>query len=116
LATEVGEKGIMLSGGQRQRIALARAMLKEADVFILDDVLSAVDHNTEQRIIGNLKQFAAGRTFIVLSHRVSAVQWTDEIIVLENGQLTARGTHQELVQQTGYYRDIFVSQTEGQDE
>lgn len=110
LETEVGEKGIMLSGGQRQRIALARALLKPALIYVLDDVLSAVDHETEQRIIHNLTAFARSRSVIIVSHRISAVQWADEIVVLEQGHLTYRGTHSELVKQAGYYRDIFQAQ------
>ncbi|CAM2065562.1 ABC transporter ATP-binding protein [Sulfidibacter corallicola] len=116
LETEVGTKGVMLSGGQRQRIALARALLKPADVYILDDVLSAVDHETEKRIIRNLKTFAAGKSFLIASHRISAIQWADEILVLGQGGVAQRGTHETLIQEPGFYRDIYQYQAEHPDE
>lgn len=112
LETEVGEKGVMLSGGQRQRIALARALLREARIFVLDDVLSAVDHETEKRIVTNIRKFAAGRAWIIASHRVSAIQWADEILVLENGVVTERGTHENLLSKGGFYREIYEYQAE----
>ncbi len=112
LETEVGEKGVMLSGGQRQRIALARALLKQSDIYILDDVLSAVDHDTEKKIIANLRQFASGKSFIIASHRVSAIQWADEILVLADGGIQDRGSHNELVSRPGFYRDIYHYQSE----
>lgn len=116
LETEVGEKGVMLSGGQRQRIALARALLKKSDIYILDDVLSAVDHDTEKKIIANLRRFAPGKSFIIASHRVSAIQWADEILVLEDGRIQDRGTHGDLVSRPGFYRDIYEYQSEHPDE
>ena len=116
LETEVGEKGIMLSGGQRQRIALARALLKQADIFVLDDVLSAVDHDTEKTIIANLKAGAAGKSFVITSHRLSAVQWADEILVMKEGGIEARGSHQHLVNQPGYYSEIYAYQSQETDD
>ncbi len=110
LDTEVGEKGIMLSGGQRQRISLARALLKDAQVYVLDDVLSAVDHETERRIIRNLKVFAKDRAVVIVSHRISAIQWTDEILVIENGTISDRGPHDSLMNNAGYYRQIAHAQ------
>lgn len=115
LETEVGEKGIMLSGGQRQRIALARALLKEADIYILDDVLSAVDHDTEKRIIGNLKQFSGGKSFIIAAHRISALQWADEILVLDEGNVVDRGTHDELIARSGFYQEVHQYQSQSLD-
>lgn len=112
LETEVGEKGVMLSGGQRQRIALARALLRQARIFVLDDVLSAVDHETEQRIVRNIRKFAGGRALIIASHRVSAIQWADEILVLEDGQVTERGSHDDLLAKDGFYRQIYEYQSE----
>ena len=112
LATEVGEKGVMLSGGQRQRIALARALLKDADVYVLDDVLSAVDHETEKNIISNIRDFAPGKSFIIASHRVSAIQWADEILVVEDGAVIDKGTHEELAARPGFYRDIYRYQSQ----
>ncbi len=116
LETEVGEKGVMLSGGQRQRIALARCLLKDAAVYVLDDVLSAVDHETEKAIVANLRAFCPGKTFIIASHRVSAVQWADEILVLEGGRVAARGAHRDLVDRPGFYRDIYAYQAQHEDE
>lgn len=107
LDTVVGEKGIMLSGGQRQRIALARALLKNANIYILDDVLSAVDYETEQLILENLRKFTADKTFIIISHRISAIQWADEILVLEDGQITERGKHEELIDKSDYYKKVY---------
>jgi ATP-binding cassette subfamily B protein len=112
LETEVGEKGVMLSGGQRQRIALARALLRDARIFVLDDVLSAVDHETEKRIVSNIRSFAAGRALIIASHRVSAIQWADEILVLEDGVVSERGDHQSLLAKGGFYRKIYEYQAE----
>lgn len=100
----------MLSGGQRQRIALARALLHDAPIYILDDVLSAVDHDTEQQIVEHLRGFVKNKSFIIASHRLSAVQWTDEILIMDQGQIVQRGTHMELVQQKGFYRDIYQHQ------
>lgn len=116
LDTVVGEKGVMLSGGQRQRVALARALLKEANIYILDDVLSAVDHETESIIIENLRNFSTKKSFIIISHRVSAVQWADEILVLENGTISDRGTHSELIKKAGFYKEIYQYQLQGQDD
>ena len=110
LDTQVGEKGVMLSGGQRQRIALARALLRQAQIYILDDVLSAVDHETEQNIIANLRQFASDKSFIIVSHRISAVSWADEILVIEDGRITARGDSQRLLATSNYYREVFRHQ------
>ncbi len=111
LETEVGEKGVMLSGGQRQRIALARALMKEAEIYVLDDVLSAVDHETEKRIIANLRSQRRGKSFIIASHRVSAVQWADEILVMDQGRVVDRGTHQQLIERPGFYADIYRYQS-----
>ena len=116
LETEVGEKGVMLSGGQRQRIALARALLKDADIYILDDVLSAVDHETEKEIIAKMRSFAADKSLIISSHRVSAIQWADEILVMDKGRIIDRGVHEALVGRTGFYQDIFHYQSQHPDE
>ena len=102
----------MLSGGQRQRMALARALLKETDIYIIDDVLSAVDGDTEKTIIANLKKIAGDKSFLITSHRISAIQWADEILVLDAGRIVDRGTHDELIARPGYYRDIYHHQSE----
>lgn len=112
LNTEVGEKGILLSGGQRQRLAFARALLKEAPFLFLDDVLSAVDHETEFLLLQTIKQWATQAGILLATHRLSAVQWCEEILVFDQGRIAQRGTHAELIQQEGYYRDVFLQQSE----
>ena len=111
LETQVGEKGVMLSGGQRQRMALARSLLKIADIYVLDDVLSAVDHETEKTIIANIREFAPGKSFMITSHRISAIQWADEILVMANGAIVDRGSHAALIERPGYYQDIYKYQS-----
>ena len=114
LDTVVGQRGIMLSGGQRQRVALARALYRpEARVLLLDDVLSAVDHETEQRLVDSLGTLGGrhGRpTTFIVSHRVSAIRHADLIVVLEDGRLADQGTHAELLSRGGLYRDTFEAQ------
>jgi ATP-binding cassette, subfamily B, multidrug efflux pump len=101
--TLVGERGITLSGGQKQRIAIARALLIEAPILILDDALSAVDANTEKNILGHLNEIRAGKTTLVLCHRLSAVEHAQQIIVLSHGDLIEQGTHQQLLEHKGWY-------------
>ncbi|MEO0248806.1 MAG: ABC transporter ATP-binding protein, partial [candidate division WOR-3 bacterium] len=103
LETIVGERGVTLSGGQRQRVALARALIKDPRILILDDTLSAVDFETEERILANLKAFLPGRTGLVISHRLSAVAEADLIIVLDDGRVVEKGTHEELLRLGGIY-------------
>ncbi|MEC5318008.1 SmdA family multidrug ABC transporter permease/ATP-binding protein [Brenneria populi subsp. brevivirga] len=105
--TEVGERGVMLSGGQKQRIAIARALLLEAEILILDDALSAVDGRTEHHILQNLKQWGERRTLIISAHRLSALTEANEILVLQHGRAVQRGDHRELVAQSGWYRDMY---------
>ena len=112
LETLVGEKGVSLSGGQKQRISIARSLIKEPDILILDDALSAVDARTEQRIINHIKNNRKGRTTIIITHRLSAVHHADKIIVLENGKIVESGTHQELSNGSGWYseqNDYFIT-------
>ena len=108
--TLVGERGITLSGGQKQRTAIARALLREPRILILDDALSAVDTLTEERILTHLAGVMRGRTVILISHRVSTVQQADAIVVLERGKIVERGTHAELVEAGGYYADLCQKQ------
>ncbi|WP_413722262.1 SmdA family multidrug ABC transporter permease/ATP-binding protein [Sodalis sp. RH24] len=105
--TEVGERGVMLSGGQKQRLSIARALLLEAEILIFDDALSAVDGRTEHTILRNLRQWGEGRTLIITAHRLSALNAADEIVVLRHGTLAQRGEHQHLLQEEGWYRDMF---------
>jgi ATP-binding cassette subfamily B protein len=106
LDTLVGERGITLSGGQKQRVALARALLRRSPILILDDCLSAVDTQTEERILRHLRGVFAGRTVFLVSHRISTVREADQILVLERGRLVERGRHDELVAAGGLYADL----------
>ncbi len=110
LETILGERGITLSGGQKQRASLARALAINPKILILDDSFSAVDTNTEEEILLKLKEFMKGRTSIIISHRISTVKHADSIIVLENGVIAERGTHNELVEKKGIYADLHNKQ------
>ncbi|MBI2680100.1 MAG: ABC transporter ATP-binding protein [Candidatus Solibacter usitatus] len=108
--TVVGERGITLSGGQKQRTAIARALLRDPRILILDDALSSVDTLTEERILTSLTGIMRGRTVILISHRVSTVRQADRIVVLEKGRIVEQGTHAELVGAGGYYADLSSKQ------
>lgn len=110
--TMVGERGVMLSGGQKQRLVLARALLKESNILLLDECLSAVDTQTEKTILGNLKSHLEGKTAIVITHRIFT-SWTfDKIIILEHGAIAEQGTHAELMELNGRYAKLYRHQTE----
>jgi ATP-binding cassette subfamily B multidrug efflux pump len=108
--TRIGERGITLSGGQKQRISIARAIIKEPKILIFDDCLSAVDTETEEKILTNLNDLMEGKTTIIISHRVSSVKHCDHIIVLDDGEIIEQGSHQELIGQNGVYFDIHEQQ------
>ncbi|MDG5789544.1 ABC transporter ATP-binding protein [Evansella sp. AB-P1] len=111
--TPLGERGISLSGGQRQRISIARSLLKNAPILIFDDSLSAVDAQTEEKILKGLKQKMDGRTTIIVSHRISSIKHADQIIVMNDGEIVERGTHATLIKQKGIYRRMYEKQTFG---
>ena len=113
LDTIVGEYGVTLSGGQKQRLSIARALMKDADILILDDSLSAVDGRTEANIIRNLKEIRAGKTNIIIAHRLTAVEACDEIIVMDLGKIVERGTHKELMENNGWYAEQYRIQEMG---
>lgn len=108
--TQLGERGINLSGGQKQRVSIARAVIKNPNVLIFDDCLSAVDTDTEEKILGHLKNIMNKKTAIVISHRVSSVQNADKIIVMDEGRIIEEGTHQELLKLNGAYNQLYVHQ------
>ncbi|MCZ4408963.1 ABC transporter ATP-binding protein [Cryomorphaceae bacterium 1068] len=108
--TILGERGINLSGGQKQRVSIARAIAREPDILIFDDCLSAVDTETEEIILGNLREIMKGKTTLLISHRVSTVKLADQIIVLDHGRVVEKGSHEELLALDGEYRDLYQKQ------
>jgi ATP-binding cassette subfamily B protein len=108
--TFVGERGVTLSGGQKQRVSIARALIKEPEILIFDDCLSAVDTETEEIILNNLFKISQDKTTIIVSHRISSVKNADAIIVLENGKIIQQGSHNELIKIDGYYKELYEQQ------
>jgi ATP-binding cassette subfamily B protein len=113
MKTLVGERGVTLSGGQKQRAALARGLIRHAPVLILDDCFSAVDTETEEHILSRLKALRAGKTTLLVSHRVSTLRHTDRIFVLDEGRLVEAGHHDELIALDGLYAELERLQTQG---
>jgi ATP-binding cassette subfamily B protein len=108
--TMIGERGVTLSGGQKQRLAIARALLTNPNILILDDALSAVDTKTEKNILDNLIELRKNKTTIIISHRISSIQHADKIIVLNQAQIEEEGNHEELLKKNGIYHDLFIKQ------
>lgn len=108
--TVLGERGITLSGGQKQRVSIARALIKNAPILLLDDCLSAVDTETEETILNNLLAYCKDKTTIIVSHRVSSAKNADQIIILDDGKIIEQGTHNQLLNQEGYYKQLYLKQ------
>ena len=108
--TVLGERGITLSGGQKQRVSIARALIKDPKIYLFDDCLSAVDTETEEKILNNLKNASTHRTTLIVSHRVSSAKNADKIIILKEGALLQRGSHNTLMDVEGYYRELYNDQ------
>ena len=111
IETLIGEKGVTLSGGQRQRVAIARAFLYNQDLIIFDDSFSAIDNKTEKIILKNIKEVLKDKTCIIISNRISDVNFADNIIVLDEGQIVQEGKHEELITQDGLYRHFYNQQS-----
>jgi len=108
--TVLGERGITLSGGQKQRVSIARAIIKDPKILVFDDCLSAVDTETEEKILGNLEEVSKDKTTFIISHRVSSAKNADKIIILDKGIIIQQGTHNQLISQEGYYKDLYEQQ------
>ncbi|MHB0756455.1 ABC transporter ATP-binding protein [Polaribacter sp. M15] len=108
--TILGERGVTLSGGQKQRVSIARAIIKNPKILIFDDCLSAVDTETEEKILSNLERVSKDKTTFIISHRVSSAKNADKIIVLDNGKIAQQGTHNQLINQEGYYKSLYEQQ------
>jgi ATP-binding cassette subfamily B protein len=109
--TQVGEKGVSLSGGQKQRITIARTLLKNPRILILDDSTSAVDADTEEQIRRALDGLMENRTTFIIAHRIQTLQMADRVVVLNHGKICQMGTHEQLVKEQGFYREVFDLQT-----
>lgn len=108
--TILGERGLTMSGGQKQRLSIARAIIKDPRILLFDDSLSAVDTETEEEILKNLQEISKNKTTLIVSHRISAAKYASKVIVLENGKIIQQGSHQELLQAEGYYKELYTKQ------
>ncbi|CAM1372563.1 ABC transporter [Tenacibaculum litopenaei] len=108
--TVLGERGVTLSGGQKQRTSIARAIIKDPQILVFDDCLSAVDTETEERILTNLEKVSSGKTTFIISHRISSAKNADMILILEDGKIIQQGVHNQLIEQEGYYKDLYNQQ------
>jgi ATP-binding cassette subfamily B protein len=108
--TLVGERGVTLSGGQKQRISIARALIKDPNILILDDAVSSVDTDTEEKILGHLKEDRKDKTTVIIAHRISTIQNADKIIVLDEGEVVEQGTHEELIENKELYYSLYQKQ------
>jgi ATP-binding cassette subfamily B multidrug efflux pump len=113
--TILGERGITLSGGQKQRVSIARALIKDPEILLLDDCLSAVDTETEEIILSNLKEYCKNKTTIIVSNRVSSAKNADNIIIIEDGSIIQQGPHNQLVNEEGYYKELYLKQLSEKD-
>ena len=113
--TILGERGITLSGGQKQRVSIARALIKNPEILLLDDCLSAVDTETEEIILNNLLEYCKNKTTIIVSNRVSSAKNADNIIIIEDGEIIQQGSHNQLVNQDGYYKELYLKQLSEKD-
>jgi ATP-binding cassette subfamily B protein len=114
--TMIGERGVTLSGGQKQRISIARALIKEPNLVIFDDCLSAVDARTEKEIIGNLYDYLKDKTAIIITHRIFSLFHFDKIVVLDEGEIVEQGTHDDLLARNGFYATLYAQQQEQEDD
>ena len=108
--TLLGERGVTLSGGQIQRVSIARALIKDPQILLLDDCLSAVDTDTEEEILKHLKSVSKNKTTLIVSHRISSLKHADQIVVFENGKIVQQGKHADLIEVGGYYKELFEIQ------
>ena len=113
--TVVGERGVTLSGGQKQRVSIARALLKSPDVLLLDDCLSAVDTETEEEILSNIDRITKNKTTIIVSHRISSAKNADKIIVLDDGNIIQNGSYDDLIEEDGYFKELYLKQLSEKD-